>query len=89
MHRRLWWEAKGHRKRRQMVRIEALPDGANKNVAIDANGELKRCHQRQWRAKALPSVPMATLKCRDWYGLESLASPLSLIGDGLSFIGDG
>ena len=68
---------------------EASPNGANKSVAIGANGELKRCHQRQWRAKASPSVPMATLKRRDWYGLESLVSPLSLIGDGLSFIGDG
>ena len=33
--------------------------------------------------------PTATLKRHDQCGLESSASPLSLIGDGLSFIGDG
>ena len=41
---------------------------------------LKRC-DRRW-------LPMATLKCCDRCGLESSMSPLSLIGDGLSYIGD-
>ena len=39
-------------------------------------------HNRRW-------LPTATLKRHDRCGLESSALPLSLIGDGLSFIGDG
>ena len=54
---RLWWEAKGRWKRRQMVRIEASPNGANWRF-----GELKRHDRCQRRAEASPLMPTATLK---------------------------
>ena len=43
---RLWWEAKGRWKRRQMVRTEG---SASRSIAIGANGELKHRHWCQWR----------------------------------------
>ena len=87
--RRLWWEAKGRRKCRQMVRTEASR----------TFWELKRRDRRQRRAEASRSALIAnddaqasrfaSIKCRNRCGLELSASPLSLIGDGLSFIDDG
>ena len=58
---RLWWEAKGRWKRRQMVRIEASLNGANWRF-----GELKRRDWCQQRAEASPSMPTAALKRHHW-----------------------
>ena len=63
----------------------------NEEVRRKDRRQVRRKDRRQQRRLSfmIDVNRPATLKRRDRCGLKSSASPLSLIGDGLSFIGNG